>query len=279
MKLFDSHCHMQDVRLATGVDATMKRARAAGVEKLLCCGTTGSDWQQVETLCRRHSALIPAFGLHPWYVPGRSSTWMDDLTDSLLSDPTAAVGEIGLDHAIEERNDADQTEVFILQLRLAKALGRPVCIHCRKAWDTVLHILEDMNGLVAGFMLHSYSGPVELIKVLTELGAYFSFSGTITRHRNQRGHAAAVAVPLDRLLIETDSPDLIPVLPSATPATAQPSAEAPNEPANLVYVLKAVAELRKMTEDDLANVTYNNACRLFDRGHEQAETGSLVCPQ
>lgn len=279
MRLFDAHCHIQDERLASGLDATLKRARTSGVMKMLCCGTSETDWQRVATLCNRNSALIPAFGLHPWHVQGRSSTWMTALTDSLLSDPAAAVGEIGLDHAIKERNDDAQTEVFIAQLRLAKALDRPACIHCRRAWDIIIQVLEDMDGLPAGFLIHSYSGPVELIELLAGMGAYFSFSGTITRQRNQRGHTAVVAVPMDRLLIETDSPDLTPVLPSTTPESTPQTAEAPNEPANLVHVMKAVAQLRKMTENDVADVTYNNACRLFTCRQEAPEGRAIMCPQ
>ena len=232
---------------------------------MLCCGTAESDWRQVSGLCARHSAIAPAFGLHPWYVRGKSANWMTALTDLLVGEPAAAVGEIGLDHAIKERHDDEQAEVFTAQLRLARALERPASIHCRKAWESIVGIMDGMGGLSAGFMLHSYSGPVEMIPVLAEMGAYFSFSGSITRHRNERGHAAAVAVPLDRLLIETDSPDLTPVLPQAAGAPPQP--ETPNEPANLVYILKAVAELRKTSEAELAEVTWDNACRLFGSGN------------
>jgi TatD DNase family protein len=270
MKLFDAHCHMQDSRFAADLAGALQRALDAGVTRMLCCGTAENDWRQVAGLCSRHSALVPAFGLHPWYVRGRSSTWMSALTDLVVSEPAAVVGEIGLDHAIRERNDVEQADAFVAQLRLAKALERPACVHCRKAWEAVLHILNDLGGLPSGFMLHSYSGPVEMVAPLAEMGAYFSFSGTITRHRNERGHAAAAAVPLDRLLIETDAPDLMPT--GACPAAdgSPPQAERPNEPANLVHVLRKVAELRNMPEETLADSTWENACRLLLVGHEQA---------
>ena len=102
-------------------------------------------------------------------------------------------------------------------------------------------LLEGLGGLPAGFVLHSYSGSSELVEQLAKLGAYFSFSGSITYHRNRRGHKAVMAVPPYRLLIETDSPDLMPVLPSSQPDDAA----APNEPANLVHVLRKIAELRE----------------------------------
>lgn len=266
MRLFDAHCHMQDPKLAPDFADALKRARIAGVERMLCCGTAENDWQRVAGLCLKHNALVPAFGLHPWRVRGRSANWLISLTDMIVSDPAAVVGEIGLDHAILERNDAEQSEVFTTQLRLAKALGRPACIHCRKAWETVLGILDSLGGLPSGFLLHSYSGSVEMIAPLAEIGAYFSFSGSITRRRNERGHAAAAAAPLDRLLIETDAPDLAPVEVLQRRESLPTGAEKPNEPANLVHILRKVAELRNMPEEELANRTWENACRLLMRG-------------
>jgi TatD DNase family protein len=111
--------------------------------------------------------------------------------------------------------------------------------------------------LPSGFVIHSYSGPVELIRPLTELGAHFSFSGTVTWSRNRRAHEAAVAVPADRLLIETDSPDL----PPSPEDGAAPIAL--NEPANLPRVLRAVASLRGITAEELAAITWANTSRLF----------------
>ncbi|MEI6971756.1 MAG: TatD family hydrolase [bacterium] len=263
MRLFDAHCHMQDEAFDADLDAVLQRARAAGVDMMLCCGTAESDWPKVEALSRRHSVIIPSFGIHPWYSSSRSVDWLRILTELLLADPMAVVGEIGLDHAIDQRNDAAQAELFADQLRLAKAMERPACIHCRKAWESTVNILGDIAELPAGFMLHSFSGPVELIKPLSQMGAYFSFSGTITRHRNTRGHAAVAAVPIERLLVETDAPDLTPVAPALPADQASPGLLARNEPANLVRVIEKIAELRNMDEADVAAVTSANACRLL----------------
>jgi len=267
MRLFDTHCHIQDSRLAADLGGVLARAQNASVERMLCCGTSEKDWRQVEILCARHSALIPSFGLHPWHVHGKSPHWMSTLTDLVLTDPAAVVGEIGLDRAIPEGNDTEQAEAFVAQLRLAKALERPACIHCRKAWDIILPILDDVGGLPAGFILHSYSGSAELVSPLAAMGAYFSFSGTITWHRNERGRRAVVAVPTDRLLIETDSPDLMPAEAVAT-GNASPTAMKLNEPCNLVHVLHTVAALRNISVQALADRTWENACRLLlpDRG-------------
>ncbi|MEI6217563.1 MAG: TatD family hydrolase [bacterium] len=262
MSLFDAHCHIQDSRLAADLAGVLARARDAGVERMLCCGTSEKDWRQVEILCARHSALIPSFGLHPWHVHDKSPTWMSNLTDLILSDPAAVIGEIGLDRTIPVGNDSEQAEAFVAQLRLAKALVRPACVHCRKAWDIILPILEDVGGLPAGFILHSYSGSAELVPRLAAMGAYFSFSGAITWPRNERGRRAVVAVPPDRLLIETDSPDLMPAEATATGNSSPPSMKL-NEPGNLVHVLNTVAALRNISVKALADRIWVNACHLL----------------
>jgi len=262
MKMFDAHCHLQDPRLDASLGDVMQRAKAAGVSRMVCCGTTASDWRKVALLCARHSELVPAFGVHPWRVNGMSPSWFDTLTDMIASEPSATVGEIGLDYSILERDETLQEEVFCRQLQLAVALRRPAAIHCRKAWGSMMRILAGFGGLPEGFMVHSYSGSAELVAPLVKLGAYLSFSGSITRHRNTHGHAAAAAVPIDRLLIETDSPDLAPVK-DGSPRTG----EELNEPANLIFILRTVARLRGVQENELAERTWNNAQRLFLAGN------------
>jgi TatD DNase family protein len=257
MKLFDAHCHLQDEKLLPQIDAAIARAKLAGVQKLYCCGTSEADWGLVRQLAGQYTEIVPAFGLHPWYVKERTSNWESVLLDFLRASPAAGVGEIGLDRAIEDSDADAQAEVFLAQLRIAKVLKRPVSIHCRRAWDTMQDLLKSVGVLPAGFVVHSYSGPAELVKQLAEMGAYFSFSGSITFSGNKKGHKAAQAVPIDRLLIETDAPDLIPA--------ALRAADVPNEPANIVHVLRKVAELRDMPEPELAELTWLNAERLFQK--------------
>lgn len=255
MRLADTHCHLQDDKLATSIQAVLDRAAAVNVHMFVCCGSAESDWAAVSALASK-PGVIPAYGIHPWYIHERSAAWRESLVAALRAHPGAPVGEIGLDHAIAERNDSDQLAVFSEQLRIAAELGRPACIHCRKAWGALLPALKETTP-PAGFVIHSYSGSVDMIAPLSKLGAFFSFSGTVTWHRNRRAHEAAVAVPADRLLIETDAPDL-------PPAPEDGAAQvAVNEPANLPRVLRAIAKLRGATEETIAALTWNNAVRLF----------------
>lgn len=259
MLLFDAHCHLQDRRLSGSIDAVMGRARAAGVAGFSCCATGEPDWPAVRDLAGRFPDVVPSLGVHPAYLGTRAAGWKDRLRERLQALPAAGVGEIGLDRTIEEANDAEQMAVFREQLDLAREFGRPVSVHCRRAWGVLLEMLPRLAAGLPGFVVHSFSGAADHIAPLVRCGGFFSFSGVVTRSRNRRGQAAAQAVPLDRLLIETDAPDLMPSRPDLGPV----GPDTPNEPANLACVCRRVAELRGMPPEELAGVTLRNARRLF----------------
>lgn len=250
--LYDSHCHLQDERLLPDLGVAMRRARAAGVSSFLCCGTHENDWDEVTRVAATYEGVLPAYGLHPWFVGQREPAWLERL-DKLLGSGARAVGEIGLDHALEQRNDSEQYEVFVAQLRLARSHGLPVSIHCRRAWGALLEALEAEGGLEHGGVAHCYSGAPELVHRLEKLGCFISFAGSITRKGNKRARASLGKVSEGRLLIETDSPDILPA-----------GAEAErNEPANVVLVRDRIAELLSVSRRDIEERTYRNAERLF----------------
>lgn len=257
--LCDAHCHLQDDRLAPDLDGVLARARAAGVTRMICCGSTESDWARVAELAGQHADVAPAFGLHPWHLHERSARWLQRLECLLTEHPRAGVGEIGLDHALPDRNDAEQEEVLLAQLQLARRLGRPAWIHGRRAWRRLPELLRGFGRHEPGLVLHSYSGPAELMEKLAELNAYFSFSGTITRSNNRRGREAAALAPADRLLIETDAPDLPPVIRAPDGTAHVPTL---SEPAHLIHVAAALSEVRGWTMEETAKITRGNAAGL-----------------
>lgn len=252
MQLFDAHCHLQDERLAGRLAEVLSRAERAGVRRMLCCGCHERNWDAVRALAAVHPEIVPSFGIHPWYMAGRPAGWPAILERFLLLQP-AGVGEIGLDHAMTPRADEEQEAVFIAQLRLARRLQRPVSLHCRKAWQRLREILSQEGGVGWGGLVHSYSGSAEMVKPLEEMGLYISFSGAITRSGNKRSRLALAAVSPERLLIETDSPDLPP-----TSAAGEV-----NEPANLVLVASGVADILGRSPDWVAEQTFANASRLL----------------
>lgn len=266
MRLFDAHCHLQDERLTGCLPAVLSRADKAGVKRMLCCGCHERNWDAVRGLASDHPEIVPSFGIHPWYLQGRTEGWpacnpvvadstagrLETLERFLVGQPSG-VGEIGLDHATGDRSDEEQAEVFIAQLRLARRLRRPVSLHCRKAWGQLLEILSREGGVGWGGLIHSYSGSAELVGPLEEMGLYISFSGVITRSGNKRSRQALAAVSSERLLIETDSPDLSPIN----------ALSKVNEPANLALVAAAVADILGQSPERVAEQTFANASRLF----------------
>ena len=262
MTLFDSHCHLQDDRLLPRLEEVLSRAREAGVVDMLCCATGESDWLTVLEIAGRHPGrVIPALGIHPWYLDDRTPDALHRLTRLLADHPEAAVGEIGLDHAVSPRRDEEQEALFAAQLYLAAEEERPVSVHCRQAWGRLVELLDTAPRLPPALVIHSYSGPPEMIPRLLPFNVRFSFSGSLTRSQNRRGQAAAAAVPADRLLLETDAPDIDPQ-PDPDPDGRRPVGP-PNEPANARTVAHRLAALRGMTVDEIARLTGENARTLF----------------
>ncbi len=267
MELCDAHTHLQDLRLSDTVDQVVRRSMVAGVTHMVCCGVQESDWQRVASLADRYSGIFPAFGLHPWFISSRSPDWLDYL-ESFLLHHSGAVGEIGLDRHSSPVDNEDQLLVFKSQLQLARKYERPVNLHCRNAFGLLADLLKENGGLPHGGVIHSYSGSAEMVKVFEKSGAHISFSGSLTRPHNKKARLAARAVSLERLLIETDTPDLLP--------TGAP--EGLNEPAHVHLVLKTLASLREEPIDVLAHATFSNAIRLFTR-HGEDRTSALSVPE
>ena len=253
MRLFDCHNHIQDERLFPDLGNVLRRAAEAGVGEMGIKGCSEADWPRVAEIMRAHSGIHPSFGLHPWFIADRTPAWFRTLENLLRKYPRAGVGEIGIDHVITPRNDADQEQVFLQQLGLSRDLRRPVTIHCRRAWGRLIELLDRFGELPCGMLIHCFGGSAEVAQELVKRGGFISFSGSITRPNNRKAEAAINAVPADRLLIETDAPDIL-------PSTA---AGPLNEPANVRLVLAKAAELRAMPEPELAELTFRNAQRFF----------------
>lgn len=277
MKLFDCHCHLQDDALFPAIESIAARAESAGVERMACCGTSPNDWQKVFQLAEQFPQVTPMIGIHPWFVGCRAGavtppesaiadrgyTWEQDsqtLGKLLRENPEAGIGETGLDFssfakATADRqkrfiNRAEQEASFAAHLDLARELNRPVAVHCVQAWGRLIEILRRHSA--PKVLLHAFGGAAELIPELVDLNCWFSLCGSVVNPNARRIRLAAVAVPANRLLIETDSPDFTP-----------PGGQPPNEPANLVQVAKIVAELRGISPDKLAELTFANATRFF----------------
>lgn len=251
-RYFDTHCHLQDERFGQSRSAVIARAKTAGVAGFLCCGTTETDWHSVESLAHSEPSVVCGFGLHPWYCAGRSAQWLDKLDEILVRNSLAVMGEIGLDHALDSSTYAEQESVFKDQFALACKLGRPVSIHCRKAFGRLIDIVSSI-GEAKDCIVHSYSGPPDLVKRLQDLGFCLSFSGSLTYPKSLRAKASAALVDPSRLLVETDSPDIKPYLCQTLI----------NEPANIVVVANELSRIRNMPLEEISILTWENARRTL----------------
>lgn len=257
-RFFDTHCHLQDERFETDRGEVLVRARLAGVQRMVCCGCRESDWDAVRTLASREEGLVSMLGLHPWYVAGARSGWLSRLEVALI-ESGAGLGECGLDFALEAFDREVQIQAFREQVRLAKRLERPLSIHCRKAWEVLGEVAQDCGLPEAGAVIHAYSGSAELVPRLQELGFSFGFGCSLANPGNRRGIKAVRAVAADRLLLETDAPDLSPRQVPGYEDVVR------NEPAHIGLVLRAAATARGETEAEVAERVWDNACRIF--GH------------
>ncbi|OMO65535.1 TatD family [Corchorus olitorius] len=144
MKLFDAHCHLQDQRILDKAPQLIATAIEAGVVHFAVNGITEKDWHLVKEMSDEYCSVIPNFGLHPWFVGGKSDSWFNTLKQFFEANPSAAVGEIGLDKVLAPKgfNFTDQLEVFKKQLELAKELNRPASVHCIGAFPELLQIMK-----------------------------------------------------------------------------------------------------------------------------------------
>ena len=256
MQLFDSHCHLQDTRYGKTLPEVLERAECNDVGYMVCCATCEHDWEAVALLAEQYNNIIPCFGIHPWFLEKLSDTW-DKHLEEYLRNILSGVGECGLDFAVKNYNAGDQEAVFKKQLYIAKKLKRPVNMHCRKAWNRLIPILKEVGTLPAGGLIHSYSGSHELIGILESLDLYISFSGSITRPNSKKGPKALGVVSQERLLIETDSPDILPS------GIVGPGQRMLNEPAFIKIVAERIASLRNTSLESAAELTYSNALNLY----------------
>lgn len=281
MRLFDAHNHLQDSRFSGGQRELIPSVLAAGLVRMVVNGACEDDWEEVRRLADAFPEVMPAFGLHPWYLHSRTENWRAELARRIDSVPGASVGEIGIDRwildqpahirgryvpelaAVEPAPLEIQEEVFVWQLRLAAERGVAASIHCLHAWGRLLELLKANPVPKPGFLLHSYGGSAEMIPALVKLGARFSFPGYFLQERKARQQEVFRSVPADRLLVETDAPDQLPPAEFRPHPLAGKKGEELNHPANIEAIYRGLAKVRGEPVEKLAEVVAENFVRLF----------------
>ena len=245
--MIDTHAHLD--ACAEPADDLVSRAREAGVRRIVSVGTGIDSCRETLEIAARHEGVFAALGIHPHEAGEPDAGRLDELRELLADKRAVAVGETGLDFYRDYAPHDRQRELFERQLELAAELGKTVVVHTRAASDETAAALAPFGGTV---VLHCFSAP-ELLGVALDRGYYVSFAGNVTYPKAEELRDAARAVPSERLLAETDSPYLAP----------QPRRGRPNEPANLVHTVAALAEARGEDTAELAAQIEANASAAF----------------
>ncbi len=252
--LIDSHCHIDDARFDADREVMMTRARAAGVEHFVTIGCDLETSRAAVALAQRASVhLLRRSGVHPHEVKLIEEDWYDELRSLARSDRVVAYGEIGLDYHYDHSPRDVQRIRFREQIQLARELKLPIVIHTREAQEDTITILKEEKASELGGVFHCFSGDAWLAKDALDLGFYLSFSGVVTFQNAVMLREIVKTVPLDRILVETDSPYL-------TPA---PHRGKRNEPAYVRQVAEKIAEIHGIDMEKVEEATTQNTKRLF----------------
>lgn len=251
--LVDTHCHLDMIDDGLYADRVIDRALAAGVRAVITIGIDMDSSRKAVEFARNHAGVYAAVGIHPHHAADLTDATLDELDRLSRAERVVAYGEIGIDTVKDYAPLAVQRSAFVSQLHLAKRLGLPVIIHNREAHEQIYELLLANGPFPAAGVIHCFSGDGATAQKFIDLGFYISIPGVVTFNNAQMLHDAVRAIPLSRLLVETDAPFLAPV----------PFRGKTNEPVYTLYTAWKVAELKEVTLDEVARQTTANAQKLF----------------
>ena len=255
MQYVDAHCHLHDHRIIGDIPGIVQRAEAAGVTRMVTCATMEENFETTATLASQYPAIDPCYGIHPWFLDSLSPGWQQVLGDRVAAE-VCGIGETGLDFMDKQANRERQLKVFFFHLALAQDLERPINIHIRKAWDAFIRLLKKTGPLKTPGLVHSFSGSADMVKLLMRYNLYISFSGSVTRPGAKKVVKALKAVSRNRILLETDTPDIYPSVPDPDPHGL-------NEPKNLPAIARIAAVRAGVPVPDFVHRAYANAREMF----------------
>lgn len=254
----DTHAHLNDPDITANIDDFLLRAADNGVEKIIIPATNLASSLEIVNLVQKHEMLYAAIGIHPNDLSDFEDSHFSKIEELTKENKVVAIGEIGLDYYWEPYDKELQQKVIRAMFQIAKRNDLPVIIHNRKSSEDLMKIVEEEydNGKLKG-QFHSFSGSEDMAKQCIEMGFYVSFTGNITYKPNENTLLAFQIVknaPIERLLLETDTPYLPPV----------PYRGKRNEPSYIKHTAEKLAELKGITVETLGTATTQNAKRLFN---------------
>lgn len=253
----DSHCHLDRLNLeAHGGDfsAMMAATEEAGVSHMLCIGVDLETFPNVQTLAEQYPHVFASVGVHPLYKESREPS-VTELLERAAHPKVIAIGETGLDYFYAKEERDWQKRYFIAHIQAARETGLPLVVHTRGAKDDTLNLLREHGGGEVKGVLHCFTEDLDMAQQAIELGFYISISGIVTFRNAESLRDVVRALPIEKLLIETDSPWLAPV----------PFRGKPNEPRFVANVAECVAELKDVSVEQLGKITADNFFTLFNK--------------
>jgi TatD DNase family protein len=259
--LVDSHCHLNFPELAGRVDEALELMQVNGVTHALCVSVTLEEFPQVKAIAERYPHIYGSVGVHPDY-PDVPLVTEADLLERASHPKIVAIGETGLDYFRIKGDTEWQRERFRTHIRAARRAGKPLIIHTRSAAEDTLRVMAEEGAGKAGGVMHCFTESWEVARGALDLGFHISFSGIVTFKKAEALRDVARRVPLERMLVETDSPYLAPV----------PYRGKTNEPGYVKHVAEEIARLRGITLEEVGAATSANFFRLFkvERGATHA---------
>jgi len=247
----DTHCHLDHPLLSGRLSEVLASARRAGVEKFVIPGVAPDGWDGIAASATGEDGVSAAYGLHPLLAFRFGDGLLEELSEHARN--AVAIGEIGLDYSVAGISREEQLIALRCQARLAVRLGLPVLIHCRKAFQDLLRVVKEERLREVGGIMHAFSGSVETAREFMKEGFLISFGGSVTYSNAVKSPQVAACVPLDRLVLETDAPDMAP----------EPRRGEVNEPAFLLETARKVAGIKGIALAELAEATTGNVERLL----------------
>ncbi|GAA6113494.1 TatD family hydrolase [Apilactobacillus apinorum] len=251
MQIFDSHTHLNDDAFRDNVQAYIDHAAKLGVTKMAIVGSNRAMNEEAIQLAHQYDNLYAIVGFHPEEALNYNDEEEVILHQQLADEKVIGLGEIGLDYYQDQAPKAAQFNVFKRQIKIAQEMNLPISVHNRDAFEDTYAILKECG--VNNGIIHSFNGDAEWLNKFIDLGMYVSYSGVASFKKTKEIHDAVEKTPSDKMLVETDAPYLAP----------EPLRGHQNEPGFTLYTVEAVARFRDTTPDKIAEMTYQNALRIF----------------
>ena len=252
--MIDSHCHLDHEPLFENIDDILKRSKDVGIKKLLTICTTFKSFDKIKDLVQKDKIIYGTYGIHPHEAKNDKVNSKTIIREITQNDKIIGIGETGLDFYYNHSDKEDQISSFEEHIKAALELKMPLIIHSRNAETETLEIFKKYKDSKLKILMHCFTGSDKFVKNLLEFNAYFSASGIITFKNSEKLQETFKSIPLDRMLIETDSPYLAPV----------PNRGKLNEPSFVIHTAEKLANIKQISKLELINLTTENFNRLFN---------------